>query len=126
MQIIKDALFTLVAEGRVTLQVPGYGIGKQIEYEEIPNDWLCRLSGHDLCTGKKGGCFFLTKKGFEANKDKLKEKFMYAITHGRDRGETWEDFETHAEEHYRKVQSRRDALIKNCKDKITALEQATI
>ena len=106
MKLHKDAITRLASEGRITLQIPQHIIWfdkepKQIETEEVPDSWVVSLrSNRSPAVGKESGFYFLTKKGWEANKNRIKEAFLRAEFQ---RG-TWVEFELHAEEHFKKVE----------------------
>jgi hypothetical protein len=110
MKISSRSLTCLAAEGRLSLNIPWFDDAHVIE---IPDDWICRLSPIlEICT--VSGLLYYTRKGFAANKDKIKTAFeMYLETAVFDRtdGKTWLVFEKHAEEHFAKVEQQRQKLL---------------
>jgi len=106
MKIFKNAITSLSGEGRLTLQIPQYQIWfdtnpHQSETVEVPDDWIVLLrSNKSPAVGKESGFYFLTKKGWKDNKDKIKKAFLASKYQ---RG-TWTDFELHAEEHFKTVE----------------------
>jgi len=112
MQILKDSITCLAGQGRITLQIPQYSIwlgpeARQPETEEVPDEWIMTLrsSASYPAVGKESGYSFLTRAGWLANKDKIKEAFELSNSM---RG-SWEDFEKYVERHF---QSTREKTIK--------------
>lgn len=69
MKIFEIAITALTSEGRITLQVPDFCIGTPIPKQiEAPDDWFVRLNGY---LPSPRGCLFLSRKGWEANKEAL-------------------------------------------------------
>ena len=104
MKILKGAITSLASEGRITLQIPQYNIGAPgsppSETEEVPDDWIVLLrSNNSPAVGKEYGFYFLTKAGWEANKDKIEDAFLASKWQ---RG-TWTDFEVYVINHFQKV-----------------------
>ena len=128
MRIFKDAITTLAAEGRRTLQVPDLVIAippvrlEEVEYEEVPDEWFTRLKRDVPCAGKENGFLYLSRKGYEANKERLKEAFLKAQYK---RG-TWEQFEKDAEDHFAKVETARQRKLKLLRAKADELERVVI
>lgn len=122
MKVIKSAISMLSSEGRITLQVPNRALRlpgqPEAEYEEVPDEWLITLKDGRPAAGKESGFLFLTRKGWDANKVKIKEVFSKAKFQ---RG-TWEEFEAHAEEHFTKVKKRLDKEIKRCEQRLVQLK----
>lgn len=104
MKILKDSITTLAAEGRMTLQVPDSYIcfkGSTPKWEEVPDEWFCRLCDRTPAVGRQDGILFLTQQGWNANKAKIKLAFEGQTI--RNLG-TWEDFEKIAKDHFKRVQ----------------------
>ncbi len=107
MKIFKNAITTLASEGRITLQIPQYQIWfdnnpHHNEIIEIPDDWVMLLKSNNVpAVGKEGGFWYLTKKGWEDNKDEIQKAFSSS---NRQRG-TWDDFELYVEKHFKDVEN---------------------
>ncbi len=107
MQILKNSITSLARRGYITLQVPTRDLWltenpPEPEIEEIPDDWIILLrANNSIAIGKESGFCYLTKKGWEHNKDEIMEAFLSA-QHPRG---TWEDFENHAETHFDDVKA---------------------
>lgn len=124
MKILKDAVTSLAREGRPTLQIPQHDIWFSKEpppdkdrFEEIPNEWVITLRNGTPIVGKEEGYLFLTRAGWEANKDKIEKAFGYS---GINRRGTWEDFEVHAETHFNLVT---EATFKRIKSHVSKIKQ---
>lgn len=137
MKILKRAITSLASEGRITLQIPQYDIvitedTRAIAYgadhmpderiEEIPDEWVMVLRGGQRrpAIGKEQGYFFLSKEGWDANRQKIKEAFLNAK---HQRG-TWADFEDHVEEHFRQVKAATLKKIKYEQSRLKQLKEA--
>jgi len=133
VKILKGAITSLASEGRITLQIPIFDIviqedNRPIAYgadqlndervEEIPDEWIMQLrSGQSRpVIGKEQGYSFLTKEGWEANRQKIREAFLNAK---HQRG-TWADFEDHVDEHFKQVKA---ATLKKIKYEQSRLNQ---
>ena len=120
-----DPLFSLPAEGRVTLQIPDIEVdfsnrtSSRSDFSAYPKDWFVKLNNNIPAVGKQDGFTHWTKKGWEANKDKIKDAFLKTST---PRGYTWEDFEKHASEHFASVQKKTERKIKDLSSKLDALK----
>lgn len=124
MQIIKGSITSLASEGRITLQVPtmaiGIGTAPSVSFETVPDDWFVYLRNDVPATGKQEGFLFLSKRGFDANKTDIQRAFLSST---RARG-TWADFEKHAEEHFKKVETKTKKRIEKLKKELVELEKA--
>jgi len=121
MKILKDSITSLASEGRITLQIPQYDLGSSdaIE-EEVPDEWVVTLrNGLYPAVGREQGYLFLTRAGWFANQDKIKDAFEDAKFH---RGNTWEDFEAHAKKHFQKVEHNTMRRIRLFKNKVKDLQ----
>jgi len=122
MKLIKGSITRLSSQGYITLQIPGYAIGDpgiEIETEEVPDNWIIILHSNKCASvGKEGGFLFLTKTGWEANKDKIKDAYENAK---HQRG-PWEKFELHAEEQFKKVEKSTKHKIQFLQKKIDQLK----
>lgn len=126
MYIFVDAITQLAGEGRLTLQVPeqdiSFGYVMPTERTEVPDDWFETLRhGYKIknpptefahpefstsmrrCFGKEQGFLHLTRKGFEANKEAIKEAWLNGGRYGVPTNQPWEDFERYAEFHFANV-----------------------
>jgi len=124
MKIIKDIITTLPKQGYITLQIPGVAVtldGSPLPgSEDLPDEWFTELKdGRRPAVGKEWGFLYLTRKGWEANRHRIKRDFT------PNRG-TWEDFEAYVDEHFKSVEINRKKEIKRLKTKIKLLEKAQI
>lgn len=130
MKIYKDSLTQLASEGYLTLQVPSSILSLEpntkIETEECPDEWfdMTKLSGYKrvrCLPGHKCQYLFLSRKGYETNKDRLKEVFEKAITNpkGMDRtnGRGWIAFEEAAEKHFMELEQNTEKHYQSMKQK---------
>lgn len=108
MQILKGAITQLASRGHLTLQVPECAIckpGTNVEMEEAPDEWFCVLKHNCVpASGKESGFLYLTRAGYEANKDALRTAFESAIEEDWDKDWNWPAFEKMAEAHFQKVE----------------------
>lgn len=117
MKIIKGAIAALAEEGYLTLQVPDLAVG-ECDFEELPDEWFCRWNyGKGPAIGRESGMLYLTRAGYEANKQELKAAFS-----GDHRGYTWKDFESHVELHFAETQRHIDRRLADFRRKIRELE----
>ena len=100
MRIRSEAIITLASEGYITLQIPMLHAGDVTAYESLPDDYFIRLKDFRPAVGNEHAGTYLTRKGYEALKDRLKANFSTR------RGGTWEEFESHAEKHFQMVYRR--------------------
>ena len=133
MKILKRTITTLASEGRISLQVPQYNIitegNRAIAYDanhskdedviDIPDEWIIYLRNGSPAVGKESGHTFLTKMGWQANKDEIKKAFESSEY---PRG-TWEDFENHVVEHFSEVEKQTKRRIKLLESKIEQLRK---
>jgi len=131
METIKDAIFLLTQRGYLTLQVPDLvyefsgKIGKKTksQTENIPDDWVCFLVDNIPVFKDTVQCFlFLTRKGYEANKEKIKVGFNTI----QDRGYAWKDFEKYAKNHFAKIEKNLDKKKAQLRNKLKELENFTV
>ena len=122
MKILKDSITSLASEGRMTLQIPQYDLGSSDAIvEEVPDEWIVTLT-HFLypAVGREHGYLFLTRAGWFANQDKIKDAFEDAKFH---RGNTWEDFEAYAKKHFQKVEHNTMHRIRLFEGKVKELKE---
>jgi hypothetical protein len=117
MKIFKGSITDLASRGYLTIQVPDCIIDTRQppspDYEDVPDDWIvCLKDDVPVYSSKQSGFLMLTRKGWKANKDKIKAVFM-ALPANHRRG-SWQDFENVATEHF----SRVDKAIKNRRERI--------
>jgi hypothetical protein len=105
MKLQEGSITVLASEGRLTLQVPEWSIGDDSELVEYPDRWFVRLHGRRPCVGRESGYLFLSREGWKANREILKQAFSTV------RGAEWSDFEQHAEKHFQEVQATADKLV---------------
>jgi hypothetical protein len=127
MKILKGAITSLASEGRITLQIPQFDLcfgNYTPEYEEVPDEWIITLrnSGSRPAVGRESGFWFLTRVGWEANKDAIKKAFESA---NFQRG-TWKEFEEYAEEHFLEVGKALQKHVDYLQKKIDQLMETKI
>ena len=126
MQIDELALVQLAREGRLTLQVPDIIIGqpspsaKMIDCEEDDFERLSvsrysKKNGISYLPNPRGYLFF-SRKGFEKFKPLLETAFSTK------RGNTWQDFLDHAEQHFKQVVWALDHEIELAKKRVAKFE----
>ena len=134
MKILKDAITSLAGEGRITLQVPVYDImvedGRAIAHTaydleeervaDVPDEWFITLRSNSPAVGKESGYTFLSRAGWEANKDEIKKAFE---SNAHPRG-TWSDFEKYAEHQFTTVKKNANRRIKLLLSKVDQLKEA--
>lgn len=122
MKIIKGALTSLASRGYITLQVPQVVLNSskkfEVETEEIPDNWIVVLRRGCPVAGQEQGHSFLTKIGWEVNKDKIKEAYMNAEFQ---RG-SWEKFELYVEDHFKEVKEKTKRRIRLLEKKVKQLK----
>lgn len=79
MKVLKDSLWCLASEGRLTLQVPQLSIGPD-ELDEVPDDWIYEAEHVDSAPviGNKQGYWYLSKIGYLANRETILNVFAKA------------------------------------------------
>lgn len=109
MRIMTGAPFTLLSEGRKTLQVPQYSHGFKDDpsYTDYPDEYFVEAKFHGvkhrICVGREDGCMFMSRLGFEHFKPELKKAFESSTV---DRGHTWQDVLDHADEFYAEMRTK--------------------
>jgi len=125
MQIFVGSITQLSGEGRLTLQVPECCTTNltPLPTMEVPDDWFESLKqsykiknpptefntpsesfSMRRCFGKEQGYLHLTRKGFEANKEAIKQAWLNGGRYGHATNRPWEDFERYAEFHFTNVE----------------------
>lgn len=128
MKILKGSIPQLASEGYLTLQIPAFDIwiGESpvaSSYEDVPDEWVTILrSNNQFCIGKETGFLFLTRKGWEANKEAIKEAFEKSKMK---RG-TWQEFEKHAEDHFADVLSSNTKRLKYLESRVAELKEKMV
>jgi len=121
MIIYKDAITNTARSGRISLQIPEHGIFARrelYETEEVPDEWLVRLRRYKYpAIGTEDGYLFLTRTGWNANKDKIEEAFSTAKFQ---RG-TWQEFLQHVEYHFKRVEKSTLRRIKFLESKVNKM-----
>jgi uncharacterized C2H2 Zn-finger protein len=124
MKILKDAIISNSRDGRITLQIPQNNISfKRVEYEteEVPDEWVVMLRKYKYpAVGTEDGYLFLTRTGWNINKDKIEEAFRTA----RFKRGTWQRFVQHAEEHFKLVEKSTLKRIKFLERKVEKIRSA--
>ncbi|MHA1814490.1 MAG: hypothetical protein ACTSX1_00645 [Candidatus Heimdallarchaeaceae archaeon] len=133
MKILKRTITTLASQGRISLQVPQYNIitegNRAIAYDanhskdedviDIPDEWIIYLRYGSPAVGRESGHAFLTKMGWQDNKDEIKKAFE-SSKHPRG---TWQDFENHVVKHFSEVEKQTKRRIKLLKSKLDQLRK---
>lgn len=121
MQILRGSITSHASVGRMTLQIPeniiGIGTTPNPSYEEIPDEWVCRLRGGAPAVGREEGSLFLTRTGFNANREQLQQAFESSPNE-----RTWEEFERYAEGHFREVERKTRNKLRQLQQKVNTLE----
>lgn len=119
MKIHSDWLTALRREGRCTLQVPTLTISfpgrtPQIEYVEIPDNWVFKLQdGKKPAVGRMEGVLYISRLGYEANKSAILEAYVEGVQrkYGRSADRAISVFECYAEIHFERVKVAHVALL---------------
>lgn len=133
MKLDLDSITTLAGEGRKTLQVPDTVICFTAEEEaewaasvvEHPDEWFIYLRNNIPSVGKQGGFLYLTRLGYEANKERLKAAFT-ASDSCTQYGSQWSEFEAHAEDHFNKVEKALYNAQAKLRKQLTELEKIVL
>jgi hypothetical protein len=122
MKIIKDRIISIAAGGRISLQIPQVNDrfrGVVYETEEIPDEWVIKLRLRRYpTTGSETGYLFLTEAGWKANKDKIREAFETA----KFKRGSWNEFEQHALDHFKRVEKSTRRRVSFLLKKVRALQ----
>lgn len=112
MKVYYGAITTMAARGRLSLHIPDIAVGTPMpEMIDRPDEWFirCVIRGGNhpyretrpLTSKDSYAMLYLSKKGYEANKDALRMAFNSVY----DRGHTWADFEAYAEMFYAELRN---------------------
>jgi len=154
MEIYEHTLISLASEGRITLQIPQYVADLSAAFGgpaspapkilTIPDDWIvttnCGRSSKRMkkigfsesmprpAIGKQSGFWHFSKKGWLANKDKLKKAFEASSARryysSLARTVTWKDFEAYADAFYKDMKDEATYAIKKKQAEIAELRAA--
>lgn len=129
MKILKDSIFTLPSEGRMTVQIPMFSIGGVPEIEDLPDEWFIFVKDYSPCIGKETGFLYLSRKGYVANKDKIKEVFLEGYSKriqssNFDKEKIWNQFDNTILEFYEKVDTKFKQKIALYRKKLQELEES--
>jgi hypothetical protein len=95
MKLPKNCIEYICYKGRPSLAVGDLAfinsmnglVIDETRYTEFPDGWFCRLTSSGYyyrpCIEREQGCLFLTRAGWEANKETIKKSFDRAIAEGR-------------------------------------------
>lgn len=108
MKMTIDNMLYYVSLGKITFQVPQYSISinerhietKKNEFDnELPDEWFIELKGGSNVPviGKQQGYLFISKIGYEQNKEEILRRFVAA-------GGSVEELETEANKFYNKLE----------------------
>ena len=131
MKINESILFSLIRRGYRTLQIPDIVIGEQFSepYLDLPEDFFEKLipkgNGH---IPSRHGFLFLSKKGYEFLKDRLKQEVINHCKY------TWDSFEEYAERHFnsrklilkKEINQVIDWNLIDKEDYLMAMERSTV
>jgi hypothetical protein len=97
------------AKGFLSLQVPA-GVDKW-----LPSEWFCNMRNHVPTLGKQEGFLFLTRRGYEANKELILGAFENSpvrkgIGAGNEKSDARAEFEDFVEHHFWRVYQAVDKL----------------
>lgn len=135
MRIVKGTITSLAARGDITLQVPDAWIGSAPAMEEVPDEWFMRVKcegkGVRPCVGKESGFLYLSRAGWEANKERIKEAFEgYNEKMRREypthKWQVWADFEAHVEQHFEDMRKAVERKVKALEAQAAQLKSVTI
>jgi hypothetical protein len=147
MKVFTDFYVSLRNAGYLTLQVPDTAIcfgGPGPQMIEAPDEWFEYLKaapgkpGPDglspmrRVVGRERGFLFLSRAGFEANKQPIRQVWEQALAEGRTnrgRGDvSWEGFQAFAAEHFDLVDRATKAHAQKLADKAAraAIEAAKV
>lgn len=119
MRLSKDAILSSAKQGYLSLQVPDIYIGFDTDLADFPDDWFCYLkeafSGRPAI-GKEEGFLYLSRKGYEVNREAMKESFSL------ERGHDWVAFEAYVAEHFAKIERFVEKRKKTLAKQIAELE----
>jgi hypothetical protein len=82
MKVSKTWIEDLRIESRVTLQVPEFSIGDDLELVEVPDEWFWRLKldrGDRIAVGKEKAFLYVSPLGYEANKSALADAYLEGL-----------------------------------------------
>lgn len=120
MKIYKGTLWQPASGGHLSLQVPDRAFGVPIpDTEEVPDDWIIVLRHRRPAIGRESGFSFLTKKGYEANKDQILKAFSKA-------GGTVEEFEQYVKNHFAAVNKATKKYMARLNQKIEELSEIAL
>jgi len=124
MKIYEGFIGALRNEGRQTLQVPDIVIsfaGSKEKVVEVPDNWFIRVYGEFPSVGREEGFLYLSKIGFENNKNKLKKEYFSGFSRRNGRKpveQDWKDFEDYAENFFVELKKNLDFKIFKSKNKL--------
>jgi len=114
MEIIDKAYTTLLAEGRVTLQVPEFSLGP-CSMSNVSDDYFVRakiagIGGRRIAVGREAdyGFLYFSRRGFEHYKPELRQVFNTRQT----RNGTWQDVEDFADKFFADLKKRSEDHLK--------------
>lgn len=109
MKLSYETLTSGAKCGYLSIHIPSLCVGgnppNHIEVD-MPDEWFMFVNAGPVpVVGKQEGFLYLTRKGYEDNKDRLRTAFELAIASGFDRtdGRGWVAFEEYVENHFTKL-----------------------
>lgn len=125
MKLLDGSIEALAKEGRHSIQIPEIIIGSTAGIPEIecPNDWFWRMNHLKLPC--RQGFLYLTRKGYAANRENIREAFLSAC---RRAGSTnmnrdWAKFEKSIDQFFADVDTAVRKKIASLRSKIAELER---
>jgi hypothetical protein len=122
MRIIQGSIIDHPSTGRMTLQIPSIaifiGAESSAQYEEVPDEWICELRQEVPVTGKEQGYLFLTRTGWDANREQIRQAFEASGSQA-----TWEQFEQFARRHFTEVERKTQRKLQQLQNKVDQLRR---
>lgn len=119
MRLPDGAITSLAERGKCSLQVPDLYFHEE-SLVEYPDEWFVQLKydgGLRPVVGREQGCLHLSRIGYEANKDAIKNAFL------RSGPVDWSDFERHAEMHFRTLRTTTEKLVARLTKQLSAAQE---
>ena len=122
MRLPEGAITYLASEGRITLQVPPFVIGEISRMIDYPDEWfhyvkMIRENCYRPVFGREQGYLHLTRAGWEANREALREAFESSPS-----TKTWQDFERYVETYFYNMGQAIQAEIQKAQQRINELQ----
>jgi hypothetical protein len=130
MKIIKDAMFHLLGQGRLTVQIGNRAIG-HVDYDDYPDEWFIAVDNNarilrPLAKAESGDCLlYFSRAGFLAHKDQIKAVFELGVqAHPRTNPPyTWLTLVNHAAEFWSELETKTARKIGRLQKQIQELSR---